>query len=428
MKTQISYKNELSDFLLISVVSPAFGLWKLFQARSERFVVTGSVLMMGLFGALFAYPEDSDGYTHYIRSLKYYTWMDLDKFLNESWNILTQHPTLESTDLYIHVLYFLSNSVLGIPRSLHFFAGLALGYFISKSLLLVLGKDLKKIKLNSGLLVFMVLLLVHTVYSLNAIRTNTAMWVMFYGVSGFYLKRQWKFLLFIILATQIHMAYLVIAIPAILGFFLANRKWITILIWLISFYQQVSFEGISSYLPETEAVENKTKVYVLDKQRMDEFQDHKQSLSGNWYSSWGPNLYYGWGLTIAVIGVILVYIKSKTGFLNYLIGTSLLYYSSANMVLFSPSLQGRLINHVSMFVVFAMLYYSSSIAYKLKGGFRNFTFKFSSLLFFLISIPFLLKNVSHIINTTDVFFLSGPFLALFTDEKISIRNLIGNLL
>lgn len=427
MNTNSTYNQELKDFLVVSTLSPVLGLWRLFKSKNDRFILTGSILMMGIFGALFAYPEGSDGHTHYLHSLEYYTSMNFYEFLLESWNILMQNPSFGITDLYIHLLSFISNSILGIPKLLHFFAGLILGYFTIKSLVLVLGANLKTLTWKSGLWIFIILLMVHSVNSLNAIRIGTGAWVLFYGAASYYFTRNWKFLLFFLLATQVHLAMAVIAIPVIVAFFLAKWKWLTVGIWVMSFFIQLSFIDFSAVLPETEVVDIKTHYYVLDDQALEDFNKSKTSRTGNWYATLGPKLYFNVALIIAIGGMLLIYVKNRDPRFNYLFSAALLLYAFANIVSFSPSLQGRLMNNVSIFLLFGLLYHlQQSSSFKI-NTIRYRVFKFSNFIFSVLVIPFLLKSSSQILSTTEAFFLVFPFASL-AGYSLSIRELIGDIL
>lgn len=430
MKPPIPYRRELNDFLLLSVISPALGLSKLFQAKNERFIVVGTMLAMSFFGALFAYPEGSDGHTHYLRSLEHYSNMNFSEFMAESWKIIIQKPSFGTTDLYIHVLSFISNSILSIPKSLHFFAGLVLGYFIAKSLLLVLGTNLKTLTWKSGLFIFIILLMIHSVSSLNAIRISTGAWVLFFGVCGYYFTKKPKFLLLFLLAAQIHLAFMIIAIPAIVVLFLNKLKWLIVTIWVLSFYFQLSFLDISSYLPTTDVVESKKQYYVLDESRLEIFQEDRElkKSSLNWYAALGPSLYLDTALIIAIGGMLLVYAKSEDPRLNFMFGAALLFYAFANVVSFTPSLQGRLMNSVSIFLLFSILYYMQESYIVNKSSLRQYVFRFSNFAFVTLSLPFLIKNFSHILNTTEFFFLAAPILSFFADEDFSIRDIITYIL
>ncbi len=422
-----TYKQELKDFLVISALSPALGLWRLFKAKNEKFIIIGSMLMMGIFGALFAYPEGSDGHSHYLHSLEYYTSMNFPEFWLESWNIIMQNPSFGITDLYIHFLSFISNSTLGIPKSLHFFAGLVLGYFIAKSLLLVLGENIQNLTWKSGLWIFIILLLVHTVNSLNAIRIGTGAWVLFYGATGFYFTKNWKYLLLIILAIQIHLAMAVIAIPVVLAFILTNRKWLTVGIWGMSFFIQLSFIDFSAALPETEVVDTKTHYYVLDDQALKDFKIYKSTSDSNWYATLGPKLYFNVALIIAIGGMLLIYVKNRDPRFSFMFSAALLLYAFANVISFIPSLQGRLINNVSIFLLFAILYQLQQSSSFIINSMRYRIFIFSIFIFSILSIPFLMKSSSQILSTTEAFFLLFPFASL-AGYSFSIRDLIGDIL
>ena len=84
-----------------------------------------------------------------------------------------------TTDFYLHILSFIAGSVFNIPELLHVLAGIVLGYFYTKSVLLIIGDNLqqKKNYILMGLIVL--LLLIKSISALNSIRMWTGMWVLF---------------------------------------------------------------------------------------------------------------------------------------------------------------------------------------------------------------------------------------------------------
>lgn len=426
MTNSSPFKEEFRDFFLITLLSPLLGLIKLSSFKSKSFFVIGSMIMMGLFGLFYAYPEDSDGHTHYMHSLEDYSFMSFTFFITESWNILSQKPTIGKTDLYIHFLSFFSNSILGLPKTLHFWAGIILGLAISKTLILILDKSFVSSKYTKGTLLLIILLLVHGFYNLNAIRLGTGAWVLIYGSIGYFLSRKKYYLLFIILAMQIHFAYTMIALPAIASFFLYKRKVAILFIWAISFFAQSSFSYFESYVPQTEIFQDKAQDYVMEGERLENFKANRASRTGNFYATLGPTLYYDYAILILTIGFVLTFIESTNKLFDYTYVSTLLYLSFSNIVNFIPSLEGRLTGMASMFLLLSVLIY-----YKYKDNYAQMSIKStlvssnSILLFLILSIPFILKNIVQMMITTEPFIIFFPIFKILLNESISIRDLLG---
>ena len=212
--------------------------------------------------------------------------------------------------------------------------------------------------------------------------------------------------------------------------FLANRKWLVITVFALSFFFQFTFIGVASYLPETETVETKTRAYVYDDERFEEVQEVRDTLlrNANWYTVLGPKLYFDYAVIIALGGLAFFYFKSKDSRFNFLVSGALLFFALSNMVPFVPSLQARIFNNVSLLVIFATLYNINRSCNVYLNGFQSWISKNAVVVFSILSIPFMIKNFSHLLNTTEVFFLFMPVLSFISGENYSIRELIGLIL
>lgn len=422
------YKQQLTHYIFVSLLSPALAITTLFRTKNYHFILVGSVLSMGLFGLFFTYPSFSDGGTHLERSLRYYSNMSFYEFFSEFNNIIFQNPTYSSEDLYIHILSFFSNSILGLPKTMHFFAGLLLGFVIFKSLWRVMGEKIYHLTWKNGLIFLTVLLFIHSVHSLNAIRISTAMWVCFYGVVSYYQTRNFKYLFVIILASQIHLGYAIIAIPAFVAVYISRYKVLLIIVWILSFSYSLEFDPFKGYLPETEVSELKSKQYFLDDEMLQLRMEQRLSDEGNWYSTRGPEWYHNIAIPGLLILMLPVYLSKKIEpIFKLLVGMALTTYILSNLVGFSPSLQGRIFNLTSISILFAAL--TLSVSYIL-----NFNYWFLKLwnlykiLFLILCIPYIMKNISHIMGTTDVFFFIGSVATLFFDQSYSLREIIGDII
>lgn len=412
-------------FVILLTISPFLGLLKLFSFKNKHLSLIGSTLVMMLFGALFTYPSYSDGGEHLRRSIEYYTYMGFSEFISEFYFIITQQPNTSSQDLYIHILCFFTNSIFGLPQALHSVAGLILGIVIFQAIWMTLGKNLYKLTWRSGLVYLIVLLFVYSLHSLNAIRISTAMWVSYIGIVGFYKKRSLKYILIIILATQIHFAYYIIGPVGLVAVFVMRFRWLLIGAWFLSFsFSAMSGDLLKSYLPKSEVVEEKSKAYILNEERLDELGDDTAKL--NWYKALGNVWFRSYALPILAVLLLPFFVNKKESTIKHLLISLFLTISIvSSFFTFLPSLQGRMMNLGGLALLFAAIIVSFETIHTVdERGFYVKLFKSFSWLFLFLSFPYVFENMSHVANTTEAFFIIGPILTVLISEPFSIKDFI----
>jgi hypothetical protein len=102
------------------------------------------------------YRPGSDGEEHLSNAILNYSDMSFSDFLNQFYDLATLNGTSAAKDIYLHCISYLAASVFGVPELIHVFAGLILGYFFTKSALLVV-KNRLTIKKSSILTAFIIL-------------------------------------------------------------------------------------------------------------------------------------------------------------------------------------------------------------------------------------------------------------------------------
>lgn len=421
------------NLILLFLFSPILGLFNLFKLKNEKDITFFGTIFFGILGSLFLYVEGTDGHSHLMNAQNDYLNMSLNEFFETSFKILSFNATSGSTDLYLHVIKYISSSFLRSPSLIHVFSGLVLGYFFSKSVLLVLKDNLYDTKgyILVGLIILF--LLIRSISALNSIRMWTGMWIFFYGSYSFAITKNKKFILVILFSVLVHFSYLVVLIPLFFSFILKNRKKVVLVLYAFSFFTSVSFSYFSAYLPSSELFENKQKYNVIDsdekavlfKERA--IKTREQNSTSNFYKSSGEANYLNFSIVGLSIILSFFYLKSSIDLsFKFLISTGIGLYTFANFVGFSPSLQGRVKMIAATFILAAAIHLISSIK-KHNLSKANLNILNRGMIIFLISaIPMLLFQVSYIIQSVSIFLLFFPSLSLLIGEyDISIRTTIG---
>jgi len=372
---------------------------------------------MGLVGSAFMYNPGSDGLSHLDEVKKHYMDMSLLQFISDTGSLLILQPVESSNDLYIHFLSYLAGGVFGIPELLHFFAGLILGYFYTKSVLIVLEDRFERKKTWLLLALIALFLIIRSVSALNSIRMWTGMWVFFYGSYSYIKRGDVKYLLVVFLATLIHFSYLLYAIPLVMAVVLKRRKLLVAGLYIASFFISVNFDTASGLVESTGLYENKTG-YVLSQERIEEHEakadDNRQNA--NFYKALGP----------------LLYLRKNNDVvhLEFLIAGGLIILALANISSSSsPMVSGRATAIAATFLTAAAI---QVVFLENKLRFNSGLKKLINISFagFLISaIPFLLFHISYAIGSVSIFIIVFPFSSwLLGDIDLSIREAIGDII
>jgi hypothetical protein len=419
------------NLILLFLVSPLFGIITLLKSKSEKFITFFGTLFMGIVGSVYMYTPGNDGHTHLMSAEKDYLNLSLTDFLTQTFQLLTFQQLDGAKDIYLHSISYMSASVLQTPELIHVFSGFVLGYFFTKSVLLVLKNHLTT-KKGAILIGFIVLLLfIRSVGALNSIRMWTGMWVFFYGTYSWALTKEKKYLFTILFSMFVHFSYVVFVMPAAFAYLLRHRKSILIAVYILSFFASLSFSSIKSYLPQTSLVENQTKSNVItsdaDAKRFAERYDNKDTGNQNFYKKYGPGFYQTFNI-VGLTFILLLFYSNKQidSNLTFLISVGIGIYAFANFLEFSPSIQGRAKMIASLFILAAAIHLQLTLkvyylnlrkSRLLNGGF---------FLFLIFSIPMFLFQVSYLLENFSLFSVFLPQISWFLGEDdFSIRTAIG---
>lgn len=420
-------------FILLLFISPILGLVAMLKTKNEKLILFSGVLFFALAGSLYVYDPGSDGHTHLMRTKSDYMDMSWSTFWSQFYEILTFNTTTSTKDIYLHCISYVSGSVFQIPELIHTFAGLVLGYFFTKSILLVL-KDKLAVQKSIILIAFIVLLIFDRgLGALNSIRMWTGMWVFFYGAYSYALTKEKKYFFLLLFAIFVHFSYLIVFIPFSIAYFFKKRTLIISIFYLISFGSAtINFGSIERFIPKTSLTESQQKVNVIDsKEKAELLQSLRKKnaarLNRNFYITYGDNFFK----TYSVVGlsfILLFFFNSKHADdrFNFLMASGLGLYSFSNIVTFSPSLSGRLKTIASVFLLSATIQLLFTVN-RFNLNKRKLTLLNKGLTLFLFScIPFFLFQISFLLQMLSSFIFLFPQLSwVLGDDDVSLREAIG---
>jgi hypothetical protein len=356
------YKEQKGYLILLFLVSPLIGLLNLIKQKNEKQITFFGTLFFGLLGSVYIYFVENDGYRHRMLAKEHYLNMSILEFFEKTYHIFTLSPRGGATDFYLHSLSYISAAILQSPSLIHVLAGLVLGYFFTKSVLLVLKGNLK-VKKSWILLSFIFLfLLIRSLSALNSIRMWTGMWVLFYGTYSWATTKEKKYLYVIFFSILVHFSYAVILIPLVAAYVNRERKRLVVLIYVVSFFSTIGFSFMESYIPQFDLLETKQSQYIIDSEEKAERFEKRSIERGevkdkkNFYSGSGQANYYSYSIVGLSIILIFFYLKkiSNANFI-ILVSIGLGLYAFSNLVAFSPSLQGRTSTIAATFLLAAAI-------------------------------------------------------------------------
>lgn len=425
--------TQKGHLLALFLISPFMGLLTLFKSKNKKFFEFFGVFFFGLVGSLFVYVDGTDGHSHYQNAKEHYLNMSFIEFFERSYEIITFSATEGTTDMYLHVISFISASIFQTPALIHVITGVVLGYFFTNSVLLLL-KDHLFVRKGTILLGFIVLFLtIRSISALNSIRMWTAMWILFYGTYGYAVTKRKKYIYITLSSILVHFSYLVIIVPVVLSYLLRKRKSLMTFLFIASFFVSVGFSTFSSFVPQTELLQNKQKYNVIDSHedeiRFEERRELAEQANKNktFYAAFGTRIYLDYSIVgLSIILLIFYWNRNIDASLLFLITIGIGLYTFGNFATFSPSLAGRTKMISSIFITAAAIRLQLNIdKYHIRSENRSYL-NTGLALFLISSIPMLLYNIVYIMWGTSIFFLLFPPISWFLGvDDFSIREALG---
>ncbi len=421
----VKKKQKVIHHILLLLISPYIALYRLLKGKNQQITVISGMLLMGIIGSIYYFTPGSDGATHLEKVNTHYVNLSGDEFLREAINILTFQSIEISVDLYIHCLGYLAGGIFGIPELLHVFAGFVLGYFYTKSVILVLKDKQKNLKAWWIIAFIAMFLVVRSISALNSIRMWTGMWILFYGSYSYALTRNKKYVWIALSSIIVHFSYSIFVFPVIFGYIMRHRKMLITFLFLASFFFSLNYNLVSAYLPENRLTEVKTETYVQLEEEGGMQGENKLSQT-NFYKKYGPNIYYSYSLIALSIILILFNFKYKLSEATmFLIAAGLMLYALSNIMEFSGLLQGRSKGLSSTFITAANLTILTTLRYYGISRLHFVMGRFFLVLVLLSCIPYFLFHFSYALNMLSIFFFAFPFVSwIIGDGDLSIRDFL----
>lgn len=425
-------KEQKGYLLILILVSPILALFSILKLKNEKEIIFFGTLIFGMLGSVYIYSEGNDGFKHRFYIQRDYMDMSIADFFTKAYDVLTFNSGEGVTDIYLHTLSYISGPLLNIPELLHVLAGLVLGYFFTKSVLLVLDGNFRIKKSYIVISFIFLFLLIRSASALNSIRMWSGMWILFYGTYSFAKTKEKKYFKVIIFSILVHFSYAIIIIPILAAYLIRERKRMLVLIYALSFFSTLSFSYIESYIPQSNLLETKQSQYALDseekKERFENRSIERGEINDNksFYSGSGQENYLTFSIVGLTIILLLFYLKTSDSNFTFLIAIGTGLYSFSNLVAFSPSLQGRTKMIAATFILAAAIH----LQFALKDyGFGEKTkrrFNQGLVLFLLSSLPMIIFQISYILQGFSFFLLLFPQLSwIMGDNDFSIREAIG---
>lgn len=434
MKQAKQIKNSYNGYLLLLMLfSPIMGVVQLLRNRDEKTLLLFGIVFFGLAGSLYVYRPGSDGEAHLSNAILNYSDMSFNVFLNQFYDLVTLNSTTGAKDIYLHCISYLAASVFGVPELIHVFAGLILGYFFTKSALLVL-KNRLTIKKSSILTAFIILFIFdRSLGALNSIRMWTGMWVFFYGTYSYAITKKKKFLAVILFSIVVHFSYVIVLIPFLVSYILRNRTYIMTAIYLVSFGLSLDFSSVENYLPQTDLVESQQKSNVIDSEEKAEFFQEKAAIANsvqkNFYVTYGEGFYKDYCI-VGLSFILLLFYNSKKSDKKFifLFASGIGLYTFSNLVTFSPSLAGRIKTISALFILVSSIQFLFTISrYKLSRQ-KLKLLNVGLVIFLISSFPMFLFQLSYLIQMLSFFsIILAPVSWILGDADISIRDFFNYL-
>lgn len=417
-----------AQYVGLSLLSPVLAIYFALKSKSEKLIVFAGTVFFGIVGSTFIYLEGNDGHTHLINVYRYYIDMSVWNFFNDLFKLITFEPTDSANDAYLHIISYLAGGVLQLPELIHVFGGFILGYFFTKSVMLVL-EDKPPYRLGfllTGMIIFF--LMKESITALNPLRMWIAMWVFFYGALAYVKRGDYKYLWIIGLSIFIHFSYLLYIIPLAAAILLRRRKLIVVGIFIFSFSASVGFDQISGIVESTGLYQDKAKYTVVDENTLERrAMEREGQAKGNFYKELGPKFFNGFGIFTLAFVLITVYLRNKNlEHIDFLIAGGLLIFSLANFSsLTSPAVYGRGLAIAGEFLIASSVIVLSKQNLYFRQGFIRMLYQLSYLVFLVSTIPYILFQISYIFNTVSLFIVFMPIASwLLGDNDFSIRDFL----
>jgi len=288
------------------------------------------------YGATFVISDPGMDAFFYAQQLKkmYETNLSYSELIRYDYNLAgSNYDIIQPTLTYLVSRFTDNYSVL------YAVFGLVFGFFYSRNISIILERTKD---VQHGVLIVPVILLVLIIpfWSLNGVRMWTAAHIFIYGVINFFYKKNWRYVLFIVLAVFMHFSFTFLLFVFFLYVFLGNRINLFFLFFIFSLaISQIDLnvfnDLITANLPaglQKKASSYTSKEYIMVQTA--------NLMKTNWYVQYYNSL-LKWTLCSILV---FIYVKRKSllqedSFLKKIFCYTLLQFGFSNFTSSIPSFE-----------------------------------------------------------------------------------------
>jgi len=418
-------ESKLPYFLILFLISPAFaflsGITNLKLKGAKKILI----LFMGVVGYTIIINPGADSETLKLTFLNHYQYLTFSGFIDEITNMLMLKSTGVTVDEpYLSIVSFTLSRFTDNPRWLFAITGLVYGYFFIKGISLVFSEVKNKWTLPL-IILFVFFFSWVTIDGVYAPRNFTAAWILFCGTFLYYKTRENKYIIWVLFAPLVHIAYAAIMLPFFGYLLLGHRKYLYIILLVISFFASAHMSFLKPILGATEIGKTKTAQYSGEGWEKREAEQAKmdKSFHAKYYESAAKlSIQFMFFISILFSG----YIKDELHdhFQKALAGVAFLLLTFSNLVAtVIPVLGNRL------FLSFGLV----ALAYLIRLYSKNFEELKNKRWVIYACLPAILLFVftqwSTVGNMLDFKVLVSPLLYPFVgDDPISIKAYLREIL
>jgi hypothetical protein len=421
--------------ILLLLFLPLIGLFsglKYLSWPNKRVII---VLFFILYGSLLQYGEGTDASVYY-DLLELYQDMGFNQFFLWLKHILIFQPLPQSpNDVYVHVLAFLTSSLLGMKGLFFPIVAGIYGYLYAIALSKIVRWERGKHITITILMVVMLFIIHRSITNFQTVRTWTGMWLLFNGVLGYYQTKERKYIIMMLCSPIIHFAYFVIAIPAFLSLYFRKLPSVfLIVLYFASFIVTIDFGMVSELSQDNKLAEKKVRSYYRENEYgegIDPIREKSEDSGASWYAKYGKTdaIYYG-GHAFAVFLILAGFYKKRmTEVEAGLITTGLLLATMANFGSFSYAFYSRTMANAVTYILATVVLINIRDGFRYKPVLNPMVLSVLQWICILIFLPKMLFFVADFFVSTSIYIIALPFVGWLSEStNISIREFIGQFL
>ena len=434
--------SQVGRILFISLVFPAVLLYDAWKSRSETYKHWALTAFITIYGATIAIRyspsgEGADGVRHLNLVYDYYQGMGFQQFLADLWYSITLQETSNPgiRDPYKHVVSYFVGAVLGAPWLFFTVIAFVYGYFFSGSMLEVFRKWSPR-KENYVIIAFAALfILLKNVEGVNTVRTWTGLWILVYANLRYYRTGQNRYLLLMLLPPFVHFAYFLMALPAYFVAIFGNLPRLYLVLFFLSGATTLINPGdMVDVVSSVERGAFSAEAYYREEElTFDERVEIVSASSNRWYKSVQFLGLHKWALIFFVVAIsftrLYPSLMSKVPRSLFSIGLLTVALSNSTWFFFALSNRSWVTGAIFIFSAFLMSRVELSSTERIHS--QQFTSGYKLLLHLslLLFLPFILVQLSVLLDYPSIFMFVAPFLVWLDPEmNMSIKYVLQVLL